>query len=155
MRASVRRWGLSGLAAALGVLVLLSGIAVAVVDAQLRSTAATAAVTLTPAERNQLEEADLAATVTADAGFVRRLLILRSLSTGIAIPERAFAIHEQEDGNLSVSWTAGEGFPLGSPWGGWQVTPVSVLPLVGLTLTIGSLFLAAARWHDRHRAARN
>lgn len=153
MRAPVRRWGLTGLAAALGVLLLVSGVAVAVVDAQIRSDAATAAVTLTPGERRQLEEADLAETVVADAGFIRRLLIVRSLSTGITIPERAFVIHEQEDGILSVEWGAGEGFLLTSPWGGWPLTPISILTFAGLALTIGSLFLAAAHWHARHPVA--
>ncbi|MET0932458.1 MAG: hypothetical protein ABWX56_02010 [Mycetocola sp.] len=150
MAASLRRWGLAGLVAATGVVLLLFGIAAALVDAQLRSDAATAAVTLTSEDRERLEEVGLAASVETDAGYIRRMLIMRSLSTGTAVPERAYEIQDQGDGNVSMSWGGGERFQPMFQWGGWQLMPIGVLTFAGLALMIGSLFLAAERWRDRH-----
>ncbi|MET4637738.1 hypothetical protein [Mycetocola sp. 2940] len=155
MMASVRRRGIAGLAAALGVLLLVSGVVAAAVDAQLRSDAATAAVTLTPEERRILERAGMVESVVDDAGFIRRVLILQSLSTGVEVPDRAYQIREEEDGNVSMSWRGIEGPLLGSPGGAWQWLPTGVLTFAGLALIIGSLFLAAARWNNRHPLAGN
>jgi hypothetical protein len=154
MLASVRRWGLAGLAAAVGLLLLASGLAVAVVDAQLRSDAATAAVTLTAQERQQLEGAEILESVATDAGYFRRMLIMQNLASGGIMPERAFEIHEEEDGNVSLSWGYHYGFG-GMGWVGWRMNPVGILSFTGLALLICSLFAAAARWESKHPLVSN
>lgn len=150
MVASLRRWGLARLAAAVGALLLVCGIAVAVVDAQLRSDAATAAVTPTAEQRRQLEEVGIDESVAADAGYFRRSLIMQNLSSGGDMPEQAFQIDEREDGSVSLSWGwFNEGFTVRS-WGGWQLQPIGILSFAGLALILGSVFAGAARWESKH-----
>jgi hypothetical protein len=150
MVAALRRLGLIGLAAAVGVLLLLCGIAVAAVDAQMRSDAATAAVTLTAEERRQLDEAGMSESVASDTNYFRRSLIMQNLASGGDMPEHAFQIHEIEDGNVSISWGGyQDGFTVSS-WGGWQLKPIGILSFTGLALILGSAFAEAARWESRH-----
>lgn len=153
--ASVRRWGLAGVGAAVGVLLLLCGIGAALVDAQLRSDAATAAVTLSSEDRERLEEAGIAGSVQTDAFHIRRMLIMRSLSAGTDVPERAYEILNQGDDNVSISWGTSDRFQPILQWGGWQFMPIGVLAFAGVALIIGSVFVAAARWDDRRRLATN
>jgi hypothetical protein len=151
MAASVRRWGLAGLAATVGGLLLVCGLAVAVADAQLRSEAATAATTFTAAQRAQLDEMGLYESVAVDALYVRRSLILQNLAWGGPMPERSFELLELDDGNVSMSWgTGADGINVSSWGGGWQVKPVGIFAFTGLTLTIGSLFIVAGRWESQH-----
>jgi hypothetical protein len=145
MAASIRRWGLAGLAAAVGGLLLISGLAVAVVDAQLRSDAATAAVTLTADQLRQLEGTGMDESVASDAGYFRRVLIRQNLASGGAMPEQAFEIHEMEDGTMSMSWGGYQDGFRATSWGGWQLMPVGILSFAGLALILGSGFAAAAR----------
>lgn len=153
MVGSLRRWGPAGLAAALGALLLVGGLAVAVGDALLRSDAATAAVTPSAEERRQLEEAGMSDSIEADAGFFRRMMIVQNLSSGGPMPESAYEIYEDEDGVVSMSWGwFQEGISPGS-WGGWQLKPVGILSFAGLALILASVFVAAARWESRHPLA--
>jgi hypothetical protein len=149
MAGSVRRWGLARLAAAVGGLLLVCGVAFALVDAQLRSEAATAATTFTAAQREQLDEVGLYESVAVDALYVRRSLIVQNLAWGGPMPERYLELLELDDGNLSMSWGA-DGINVSAWGGGWQVKPVGILTFAGLTVTIGSLFLVAARWESQH-----
>ncbi|MCU1418928.1 hypothetical protein [Mycetocola sp.] len=155
MVASLRRLGLIGMAITAGVLLLVGGIAVAAVDAQLRSDAATAAVTLTAEERRQLEEAGIPESVGTDTGYFRRSLIMENLSSGGDMPERAFEIHEMEDGNVSISWGGYRAEYTVISWGGWQLQPIGIPAFTGLALIIGAVFAGAARWQSRHPLARN
>jgi hypothetical protein len=151
MRGTMRRWALAGVAAAVGGLLLVCGIAVAVVDAQQRSDAATAAVTFTVEQRAQLDEIGIYEAVVADAHYVRRSLILENLASGGPIPERYFEISEMEDGNVSMSWGPGRDQITFTSWGGgWQLKPTAILSFTGLSLLIGSLFVAAARAESPH-----
>jgi hypothetical protein len=150
MAASIRRWGFVGLAAAVGGLLLVCGLAATVVDAQLRSDAATAAMTMTADQRRQLSEAGIADSLGPDDGHFRRMLILRNLSSGGEIPEHAFVIQEEEGRAVAVQWGIfRDGFVVTS-WGGWQLKPLGILSFAGLAVIIGAVFAAAARWESRH-----
>jgi hypothetical protein len=155
MAASLRRWGLTGLAAVLGGVLFVGGIAVAVGDALLRSDAATRAVTLTTDEREAFDEVRILDAVLAEAGSVRRSLIVQNLFSGAPMPERAFEISELQDGTQSMSWgIRQDGFRV-MAWGGWQLKPVGIMGFAGLALLIASGFAFAARWEKQHPLARN
>lgn len=145
-----RRWSATGSAAAVGAVLLAGGTAAAVVDAQLRSDAATSAVTLTADEREKLDDAGIYDSVVADVPYVRRSLILQNLASGGTMPERYVEVIEQEGENVSVSWGARlEGYSVGS-WGGWQMKPVGIVPFAGLSVLIATGFIAAARREKQH-----
>ena len=147
--AALRRWGLPGLAAALGVVLVLCGLAVALVDAQLRSDAATTAVAITDEQREKLDGLGSYQFVLEDLGNIRKSLIMQNLASGGTMPERAFDIVDFDDGTTAVQWNLEAGY-LVTSWGGWQMKPVGILTFAGLSLLIASGFLSAGRWESRH-----
>ena len=151
--ASVRRWGLPAIAAVLGGVLLVCGLVVAVVDAQARSNAATAAVIISEDERARLEDLDFYEFVLAESAVLRRSLVMQNLASGGPMPERAFAVVEMEDGNAALSWSVPDSVYQATSWGGWQMKPVGILTFAGLILLIASGFLSAGRWESRHPLA--
>lgn len=144
------RPSLAVLTAAVGAFLLCVGLAVVVVDAHMRSDAATAAVRMSPEELQLLEDEEIVISVPE----IRTMLIMQSMTSGSPVPRQAFEITEFEDGGASVSWGGSDEQRVAS-WGGWQAKPVAVLPAAGLALGIASLFLAAAGWRPPHPQSSN
>lgn len=136
-----RRVGVVGSAAIAGILLLITGFALTALESQMRIDAATAAVTLTPAQLEQLSEAGV-----DDVGqdSYRDWLIVAGLTSGARVPTLVLEVTDTDDG-VSWSWQAGEPSVVAS-WGGWQAKPLAGLTVAGLALVLGSLFLAAWRW---------
>lgn len=128
-------------AALAGVLLLVSGIGFAAVDAQLRIDAAKASIAFTPEEREQLDEAGM-----PDIGQDSALgwLVTSSLLHGTPVLDLALDI-ENVDESYSVSWGPSE-TPVVRSIGGWQFKPLGLLSVAGLGMLLGSGFVAAARW---------
>ena len=144
----VRRVGVVGFAALAGILLLIIGVTLVAVESQLRMDAATAAVYLTPDELEQLSEAGI-----DDIGqeSYRDWLITGGLTTGGPMPKLVLDISDGDEG-ITWSW-APEDTPIVGSLGGWQPKPLALVVFAGLTMVIGSLFVAAARWRPRHPLA--
>lgn len=144
----VRRIGVVGFAALAGILLLIIGVTLVAVESQLRMDAATAAVYLTPDELEQLSEAGI-----DDIGqeSYRDWLITLGMTTGGPMPKLVLDISDGDEG-ITWSW-APEETPIVGSLGGWQPKPLALVAFAGVTLIIGSLFVAAARWRRRRPLA--
>ena len=135
-----------------GALLLCVGVGLTTVEAQLRIDAATAAVSLTPEEEQQLAEAGM-----DDIGQASALpwLITMGMYLGTPIPDLELDIQDMDDeGGFSVSWGPEESSVV-SRVGGWQPQPLALLTVAGLGMLIGSTFVAAARWRAPDPSVRN
>lgn len=141
----LRRLGFVGGAAITGILLLITGLAVTVLESQMRIDAATAAVYVTPAKLEQLRQAGLDDVGQED---YRNYLIAAGMTSGGQIPRLVLEITEEDDGAVYWSWVQDDVFIARSE-GGWQPKPVAALTVAGLALVLGSLFVAASRWRPR------
>ena len=144
----IRRLGVTGTCALAGLLLMIVGFALTLLESQVRMDAATAAVALTPQQIHQLRNVGV-----EDVGqdTYRDWLIVASMTSGGRVPELFLVVGEDEDSG-SWSWGPAESFSAGS-LGGWQAKPLTVVTAAGLALVLGSLFCGAARWHPRRARA--
>lgn len=142
-----RHHSLSGVARAAiaGVLLLAGGVGIAALDAQARSDAADASI----AESRARIESTGEESFSFDMSSMRQWFVFDNLRSGGPMP--TVTIVEDDEGGVSyLSWGPADGGMRPGSLGGWQLKPAALLPAAGLTVMIGSGFVAAVRWRPRH-----
>ncbi|GGF05504.1 hypothetical protein D9V28_15755 [Mycetocola zhadangensis] len=149
--ASARRPNFLAVMFGAGLLLFAGGLGMVVADAQARIDAAESAISFTAEEREYFG-GDIETTVES----VRLGALFSSMYTGADVSKYEVEVEDARDGSSSTSIYPVTYRVILALNQGWHATPVTLPAFAGLALTVGALFLGAARWHRRAvRRSRN